>query len=807
MKLLRQLEQGLLRVDIPAEHADTVRGEQLAAFRYALPIGLTAMTVNAAILLAYSWLNSPPVWLNIWAAIIMGLLLLRLPTSLKTRARSQQAQPSDKAALNKPFLGAMLFGALWGIAALIIMLAADGATLLIVMTICAGTMCGGAYVFSAMPRAATSFMSTIAIALTGGVLLSDLETGKVALLLLTVLYTIIMVSAAYWNYSHYLRGWLQQIELNAQTEELQHRNDVISLLLNDIEQTTSDCLWETNAEAVLIRMSDGLADQLNLDPQLATTTPFRDVLVQSGADEAEVATVFAVAAEQTFFRNLTLKVTAPDHERWLSFSGKRKPDGGYRGVVSDVTDVYEAEAQIRYLAHFDSLTGLANREQLGTELDKSLSRLKREDKPFGILCVDLDRFKIINDAHGHPVGDAVLKACADRMLACLTSEDVAARVGGDEFIVLHNSCQSAECVQEIAEELIGKLTAPISVAGLTLQISASIGIAYCQDDAGDAATLVRNADLALYRAKKSGRSRACIFDQSMDDEASARRLLEAGLHEAISNGEFQLRFQPIVDSKTREATGFEALLRWDHPTRGLISPDEFINIAEQSGMIAPIGEWVIREALGEAARWPDEQGISINLSPLQIKSPKLLPTVVNALATSGVDPRRLEFEITESVLLDPSEDALKTLRDLHDLGVRISLDDFGTGYSSLSYLSAFPFDKIKIDKSFVQSIDDSEECRAIVRAVAGLAQSLGMRSTAEGVETTDQIDGALAEGCSELQGFYFSHPQTAETLEHAGLLKRTQNDVPQDMAETTSPLDDILFDEEPTKRHSGKPGL
>lgn len=777
MRIRQLLERAFPIMDIPAEHAALVRGEQVSAFKKALPFGITATAVNMSIIAIFCLSNEPDLGTFIWSALALFGVLLGTPVAVAASRSKKTVHPRPASHLNRPLHSAVMFGILWGLAPLIMMNGASTAELMLLTAVCAGMMCGGAYIFSTVPRASMAFVTCIAIGFAGGIFTAALGiSSKLALMALLISYTAVMCCAAQWNYSNYVRAWLQKIELNNQKVELGKQNEVISLLLHDFEKTASDCLWETDKKGRLERMTDDLAERLNADPAKAQSRFIRDVLVSAGAEGYEVDRLLEEIRDNGFIRDALLCLRANDTERWLSFSGKRKDDGGYRGVVGDVTDAHEAEAQIRYMAHFDSLTNLANREQLKHELSAAIEREESTGKGFAILCIDLDRFKVINDVHGHLVGDAVLGACADRMRACLADGDVAARVGGDEFVVLQKLTGDYYQREELARQLNLELARPIHLAQLTVQLSVSIGVATYPENGRDVAILLRNADLALYRAKQEGRARVCFFEQAMDDEASARREVETDLREAMQNGEFRLFFQPLVDSDTRKAVGFEALLRWDHPIRGLISPEDFITIAEQTGMISTIGEWVIREALLEAACWPDEQGISINLSPLQVKNPTLLPTVMNALAASGVAPQRLEFEITESVLLDAADGNLKTLHDLHELGIRISLDDFGTGYSSLSYLSSFPFDKIKIDKSFVQSIGDSAECQAIVRAVAGLAGSLGIRSTAEGVETQDQIDSVLAEGCSELQGFYFSRPQAAETLAEAGLLRRLPRD-------------------------------
>lgn len=774
MGFLKAVTRFLDREIIAPEHLPIVRGEQISAFKKALPFGICATFINATIISGYVLVfGSGPGWnVWLWAGIMALTLGVGIPAAYKAHKSKKDIYPRPAKDMRKPLISASAISLSWAIGLVLLIPGAPDAQQFLLTTVCAGMMCGGAYIFSTVPRAAVIFVSTIAAGFAVSQVLNGLTGGTVALILLLLCYTFVMICAAFWNYTNYVRAWLQQIELNAQKAELGHQYEVINLLLKDFEQTASDHLWETDKDANLLRLSDDLAGRLNISADTPMPKKFAALLEKGGAEAHDVMHIFNEAAATSFFRDYIIRIKTDNGDRWLSFSGKRKQDGGYRGVVADITDAQVAEAKIRYLAHYDGLTGLANRHQLRLDIAIALQDREEKGEGFAILCLDLDRFKIVNDAHGHLAGDQVLSTCAERMRACIESDNIAARVGGDEFIILQRNKGSARDAQALANKIIAAIEKPIEINDLIVQISASIGISLCPQNGVDANTLLKSADLALYRAKQDGRARFCFFEQHMDDTASERRAVEADLRIAIREGQFRLFFQPLVDGLTRRAVGFEALLRWEHPERGIIVPEEFINIAEQTGMISVIGEWVIREALKEASCWTDGQSISINLSPLQVKSPTLVSCVINALASTGVAPSRLEFEITESVLLDESESSLRTLRELHDLGIRISLDDFGTGYSSLSYLSSFPFDKIKIDKSFVQAIGDSNECRAIVRAVAGLAQSLGMRSTAEGLETQEQIESVLAEGCSELQGFYFSKPQSAETLEEAGLLRR-----------------------------------
>jgi diguanylate cyclase (GGDEF)-like protein len=387
-----------------------------------------------------------------------------------------------------------------------------------------------------------------------------------------------------------------------------------------------------------------------------------------------------------------------------------------------------------------------------------------------VLCVDLDLFKNVNDSLGHPVGDRLLRLVADRLRSLVRGSNLAARLGGDEFAIIMASDVSPNEASDFAARLIKMLSAAYEIDGHEVVIGASIGIAMSPGDGATSEELMRNADLALYRAKADGGAVHRFFEREMDRQAQKRRDLELELRRAFANGEFELHYQPLVDIAADRISGFESLLRWRHPEKGMISPAEFIPVAEDIGLIVSLGEWVLREACSEAVKWPSEIKVAVNLSPVQFRSRNLVQVVISALAQSGLSPKRLELEITETVFLAETETNLAILHQLRELGVSISMDDFGTGYSSLSYLRSFPFDKIKIDRSFVKDLAQRSDCVAIVRAISGLGRSLNITTTAEGVETVDQLDWLRAEGCNEVQGFLFSAAKPA--AEVAQLLSR-----------------------------------
>jgi diguanylate cyclase (GGDEF)-like protein len=429
----------------------------------------------------------------------------------------------------------------------------------------------------------------------------------------------------------------------------------------------------------------------------------------------------------------------------------------------DITSRREAEAQIAHMAHHDALTNLPNRVLLRERLEEALAQVKRGGQ-IAVLYLDLDHFKSINDTLGHGVGDELLKQVALRLERSLGADDTIARLGGDEFAIVQTGIGSPSDVANLASRIREALTRPYDLEGHQVPADVSIGISIAPDDTSDPDQLLKNADMALYRSKADGRGTFRFFEPQMDERVKARRTLELDLRNAIVSGEFELYYQPLLNLEHHQISGCETLLRWHHPTRGMVSPGEFIPVAEETGLINQIGEWVLRQACLEAASWPNEIAVAVNLSPVQFKNQNLAQLVVSALAHSGLPAQRLELEITEAVLLQNSDATLATLHRLRELGVRIAMDDFGTGYSSLSYLRSFPFDKIKIDRSFINDIADKDESGAIVQAVTSLASRLNMTTTAEGVETHAQLQIVESLGCTEMQGYLYSRPVPAAQL-------------------------------------------
>ncbi len=428
-------------------------------------------------------------------------------------------------------------------------------------------------------------------------------------------------------------------------------------------------------------------------------------------------------------------------------------------IQEEISRRIASEDKIAYLAHYDTLTGLANR----FTFDEKLNAAKQFAHDYGcqlsLLFVDLDGFKNVNDTLGHGVGDELLKEVAARLTYVIGAKDLCARLGGDEFAIVHVSEDARSTAAWLAEKIIAVVSDGHIAGGNQVFIGASIGISVLCGGTEDTAALLKHADLAMYRAKADGRGVYRFFEPEMGRQAEIRRSLELDLRKAVANGDFQLYYQPVVNLKARKVTGVEALMRWNHATRGFVPPIEFIPLAEETGLIVPMGDWALRRACADATQWPDDIRVAVNLSPVQFRNTSLITEVVDALGASGLAPDRLELEITESVILGDSSETLLILHRLRELGVRISLDDFGTGYSGLGYFRAVRFDKVKIDQSFIREMHDQPESLAIVRAAIGIGENLGICTTAEGVESLAQLERLLSEGCTEVQGFLFSKPQ------------------------------------------------
>jgi diguanylate cyclase (GGDEF)-like protein len=559
----------------------------------------------------------------------------------------------------------------------------------------------------------------------------------------------------------------RQLEVGKEQEEkLRVRHLQFDTAINNMSQGL--CFFD--AAHRLIVCNDRYVDMYNLPrDRVGPGTPLTEIVDM----RFEVGSFPAMSRDEYLHWRTKVAVSHEPTESIVELKNGRTfkirhrpmPDGGWVATHEDITEQRQSEVKIEYMAHHDALTDLANRVLLNERLEQALGRRIHREEMVAVHHLDLDQFKAVNDTFGHPAGDKLLKIVADRLRGLVRENDTIARMGGDEFVIVQAPITDPAEATALAERIIKLMGEPFDIDGHQAVIGASVGIAVGPGDGLRPDRLLRNADLALYRAKGDGRGTFRFFEPAMDLQMQTRRVMEQDLRRALPAGEFVLYYQPVLNLSSNEISGFEALIRWNHPKQGLVGPAEFIPLAEEIGFIVPIGEWVIRQACTTAAQWPEHLHVAVNISAVQFRSPGLMQVIVGALAASGLSPARLEIEITETVLLQNRDTTLAVLHQLRALGVRIAMDDFGTGYSSLTYLQCFPFDKIKIDRSFVKDITENASSLNIVRAIAALANGMGMTATAEGVETREQLDKITSEGCTEMQGFLFSRPLPVPEIE------------------------------------------
>jgi diguanylate cyclase (GGDEF)-like protein len=558
----------------------------------------------------------------------------------------------------------------------------------------------------------------------------------------------------------------QQYELVSEQEEaLRTRNVQFDTAINNMSQGL--CFFD--ADHRLIVCNDRYLEMYDLPPdRIGPGTPLTDIVDL----RFEVGSFPAMSRDEYLRWRTDVAVSNEPKDSIVELKNGKTfkirhrpmPDLGWVATHEDITEQRRAEVKIEHMAHHDALTDLANRALLNERLEQALAHF-HDGQLVAVHHLDLDQFKAVNDTFGHPVGDKLLKIVADRLRALARETDTIARMGGDEFVIVQAPIADPAEATMLAQQIIAWISEPYDIDGQQALVGTSIGIAVSPGDGDAPDKLLRNADLALYRAKGDGRGTFRFFEPAMDEQMQGRRVMELDLRKALPAGEFELYYQPVVNLESNEISGFEALIRWNHPEKGQVPPSAFIPLAEEIGFIVPLGEWVIRQACLAAARWPEHLSVAVNISAAQFRGSSLMPVIVNALGASGLHPTRLEIEITETVLLQDREATLAILHQLRALGIRIAMDDFGTGYSSLTYLQSFPFDKIKIDRSFVKDITENTGSLYIVRAVAALANGMGMAATAEGVETAEQLDKIAAAGCTEMQGYLFSKPLPVAEIE------------------------------------------
>ena len=624
---------------------------------------------------------------------------------------------------------------------------------------------------TSVPKSIWAFMSPIFLSSSYYAIQNQSWTGGVFVALLLVYMAFSLWKSADSTKSLYLRTKARM--------KIKEQEATISMLLRDFEENSSDWLWETDRNICIVNASKRFSSAIGLDPDELNGAKLISLISNKSEELNLIVSAFVESVRNKItFQDMAIPIEISGKERWWSITGKPAYDEnkmfiGFRGVCSDITAQKLAEDRVQFLAHNDALTGLTNRTHFTNQLKHHVNRLERYGSPFSLLYIDLDQFKAINDTKGHPFGDRILEEVGQRLSAQVRKADVLARIGGDEFAILTTNTDSDNYEAHLAQRIIDTLSKPYEINGEKAQIGASVGIAKAPINGTQPDQIQRNTDLALYRAKHAGKGRYEFFKAEMDSQARERRTLESELGVALENNEFELYYQPLLDVNTKSPTGFEALIRWNHPIRGIVSPGEFIPLAESIGAIKAIGEWAIYEACSTATSWPNNINVAVNLSVHQFEDDSLLDVVSGALEQSRLDASRLELEITESVLIDNPDGVIETLAALKKLGVAIAMDDFGTGYSSLSYLMKFPFDKMKIDREFITSLDTDNVARSVLKTISALGESLNMKITVEGVETIEQVNFLSNVPCHQLQGYYFAKPLRKQDLP-AYLLKQQQ---------------------------------
>ncbi len=752
------LESVFTEPELNDEQGNLIRLKQFALATMLTPIILMASLVNCAVIVMSYWGDASRSLLGFWAFAHCFICAAFFLISLREKSLLLGKKRCDEQNINKFSRGSMVLGFLWGVVPVIVVPYTDPMGQMTLGTIMSGMLFASAFMLSRLPRAAFAFMATVVVGLVVSLLIEP-DPRSDFLTILTFTYFGALAVCVRWSFTQYVQ---QHLDAAAVAEQ----GEVIGLLLKDFEESTSDWLWQTDSAGMLQEIPLTVTASKSGYDIMESGRPLLTLFKPNRArNELE-----ACLASRTGFRDVELQVDADDGPRWWLLTGKPLFSNGefvgFRGVASDMTSSKKSEDQIAYMAHHDGLTGLPNRANLHAEIERSVQRPPSPGVDRALLLMDLDNFKWVNDTLGHPAGDELLRLVTQRLLNTAEDHDFIARLGGDEFALIVERPEEGGALSEFLDDLIGSLSEPYHLWGSTAQCSASIGVRPFDAYAMDARTLLKHADLALYKAKQNGRAQWAVFTQDLDDRSRARRQLEDDLRKALDQGELAVFYQPLIDAATQQVVSAEALLRWRHPTRGLVQPTEFIELAEDTGLITRIGAWTIHSAIEAANKFPDGVGVSINISPVQILSADFIATIEEALGNTELSSDRVELEITESVLMTETETTFGRLQALKDLGVKIALDDFGTGFSSLSYLRRFPFDKIKIDKSFISDLETSDDSRAITIATLGLAKSLGLRCTAEGVETAFQSDFLRAHGCDELQGFFVSRAQPLENLVH-----------------------------------------
>ena len=747
---------------------------------------------NALLVLWAFWPVTSHALLLGWFALVACATASGVPAWRRLR-RGRMRTTASRRTVRKALWQAVALACLWALVPVLLVPGADPPRLAFGWIVTVGMICAGGFALTTMPRAGTAYVLVMLIGGAIGLWRSDSTLAPVMSVML-LLYSGIAIGGV-WMAGRYFG---ERLHIDAEAE---HKTQLISLLLRDFEENASDVLWETDLRGHFCHVTDRLQQLFQMDAARLTSMPVFELVEtmqpERRSDRAATRALRDTARRLQPSRDLLMPLQVGGRLRWWSLSAKPLFDTagqccGWRGVASDVTLAQEARQRLTFLAHNDALTGVTNRHRLR---DAMLEALQSQDgdglRRCAVLCLDLDHFKATNDTLGHAAGDALLVEVARRLQEVTRHGDLVGRLGGDEFVLVLLDVDEAQ-TGALIQRLQAVLQRPFIWLGSRISVRASIGVALGPRDGADIDALLQNADLALYQAKAAGRAAYRFFAPHMAELTRRRLALEQGLRDALAKGEMRLEFQPQIDVQSWRVQGFEALLRWQHPQFGEVSPAEFIPIAEDAGLIQPIGAWVLQQACRHASGWPAGLKVSVNVSPAQAMSHSLRDTVRSALATSGLQPAQLELEITESIFIHDPEVALEVLRGLQQLGLRIALDDFGTGYSSLAYLRRFPFDTLKIDRAFVAELTTRSDARAIVKTILTLAHTLRMTTVAEGIEEPIQVDLLQRYGCHAIQGFLVSESlpsaQVPQFLDAWRSVQRAAATAPATLETSTAPL-------------------
>jgi diguanylate cyclase (GGDEF)-like protein len=735
-----------------------VRAAQVNVGRRLAPLRLGTSLFGVIALVGTLRGIAPSVQLYSWAGLCAMVALLMAHGQL--RDRTWQVQTATQSELHRETLWSTLAAVSWGAAPLVFSRYCNPADLLLIWAVCTGMIAVSAFGLSALPLATSCYIIIMAASLALGMWSLGMTWVAAVAGLFGVGMTLACLAAGRTFLIHASAGLA-----------LAEKNEVVSLLLREFDDSGGDWMWQTDASKCLTHVSPRFAFALGMDTEMLDTKPLLQILAGAAWEAGNFSAGLRELAERLklrdSFSDLILPVTIGTEIHWWELSASPRFDDrgsflGFRGVGSDVTAQRRSADKINHMARFDTLTGLPNRLQVTEALGEAMSEADRWHSKCAFMMIDLDRFKAINDTLGHPIGDRLLTRVAERLRGLMTDKELCGRLGGDEFGVVVRDASDPARLNRIAREIIESLSKPYEVDQHTLYIGASIGTAVGPRDGRTVEMLIRSADLALYRSKDQGGGAHNAYEPQLHVHAEERRVLEIALRKALERNEFTVHYQPVVTAEGGLIEGFEALLRWNNPELGNVSPARFVPVAEDARLIGPIGEWVLRTACQEAMRWPDQIRVAVNVSAEQLGQPGFVTSVISALSHSRLPAHRLELEVTESVFMREGTGAIAVLDQLLALGVRLALDDFGTGYSSLGYLSKTKFNTIKIDRSFVQGASkNAPEALAIIRAVVAMADSLGMSTTAEGVETEQELNTVRKLGCRKIQGYLFGRPMPA----------------------------------------------